>query len=98
MYVVQLALTGNFVVSSMRVFHALSAGKTAQPPIEGGGPTDTEDDVLPPEPDPEPELDPELDPAPELDSPPLDPAPPSAEASPCELDPELPPHDARSAA
>jgi hypothetical protein len=100
MNVDHIALTGNFVVSSMRVFHALSAGKMAQPPIVGGGPTDTEADP-PPEldPEPEPELDP--DPEPELDpdpdEPPLDVPPPSV--PPGELpDPELPPHDITSAA
>jgi hypothetical protein len=35
MYVAELGSTGYFVVSSMRVFHGLSAGKIAQPPKVG---------------------------------------------------------------
>jgi hypothetical protein len=44
MYVDHFAFTGNFLVSSMRVFHALSAEKIVPPPTDGGGPDATEAD------------------------------------------------------
>jgi hypothetical protein len=80
--VVDCGCTGYAVTSSTRVFHGLSAGKTAQPPNVGTGPP-----LLDPEPElePDPELEPELLPLldeplllPELDDPlPLpDPLPP----------------------
>jgi hypothetical protein len=52
MYVDHFAFTGNFLVSSMRVFHALSAGKIVHPPIDGGGPAATQADPPPLEPVP----------------------------------------------
>jgi hypothetical protein len=75
MYVAELASTGHLLVSSTRVFHALSAGKIGQPPIVGTGPFTTTPDELP--------FDvPLLLPLPELEPPP----PPPSESPP---DPEL---------
>jgi hypothetical protein len=91
MYVDHIEFTGNFVVSSMRVFHALSAGKIEQAPTVGGGPGDTPA-APPPELEPEELAVPELDPEepPEL-------APASFPPPPAAPDPDPPPHETRRA-
>jgi hypothetical protein len=72
-YAVHCAFTGNFVVSSMRVFHGLSAGKTEHPPIDGTAPLTTPASFPPP---PLLLVPPLLDPLPLLLPPPLLLAPP----------------------
>jgi hypothetical protein len=89
MYVPDMGSVGYALVSSTRVFHGLSAGKTGQPPIVG---TSLAPPELLPELDPLllPELDPELEEVedPELDEPELEPDPDPDEPELEELEPE----------